>query len=104
MAQLNNVGQGKFTVQPLSPQAFICSSIAAVFGPLAATAMLLLSLVFALLGIKFWGFRRRLRFDRTISTTTAAAATSQQQLQPPQYAAYESQVSESSKRTYNNYK
>lgn len=98
MAQLNNVGQGKYCVA-LIPSSFhlLIYIPAAVFGPLAATAMLLLSLVFALLGIKFWGFRRRLRFDRTISTSTAAAATSQQQLQPPQYAAYESQVSESSK-------
>lgn len=74
MAQLTHVGQGQH----------------AAFGPLLATAMLLVSLVLALLGIKFWGFRRRLTFDR--GATTQQPQQQSQSQQTPRYAAYESQV------------
>ncbi|KAL7734846.1 hypothetical protein ACLKA6_011125 [Drosophila palustris] len=74
MAQLTYVGQGA----------------AATFGPLLATAMLLVSLVLALLGIKFWGFRRRLTFDRAPATQQPQQQSQSQQT--PRYAAYESQV------------
>ncbi|XP_062135931.1 uncharacterized protein LOC133845478 [Drosophila sulfurigaster albostrigata] len=76
MAQLTYVGQGHL----------------AAFGPLLASAMLLVSLVFALLGIKFWGFRRRLTFDRTYTTQQQQSQSTSQSQQPPRYAAYESQV------------
>ncbi|XP_016978444.1 uncharacterized protein LOC108044088 [Drosophila rhopaloa] len=72
MGQLKNVGQGQ--------QAFV--------GPMLASAMLLMGLVFALLGIKLFGFRRRLTFDRS----QVQQQNQQQPQQPPRYAAFESQV------------
>ncbi|XP_034482324.1 uncharacterized protein LOC117787814 [Drosophila innubila] len=74
MAQLTSVGQGQL----------------ATFGPLLATAMVLVSLVLALLGIKFWGFRRRLTFDRAPASQQPQQQSQSQQT--PRYAAYESQV------------
>lgn len=53
--------------------------------------MLLMSLVMALLGIKIWGFRRRLTFDSGGGRSTTRA-TQQQPQTAPRYAAYESQV------------
>ncbi|XP_016992452.2 uncharacterized protein [Drosophila takahashii] len=75
MAQLKNVGQGQ--------------QQALLVGPMLASAMLLMGLVFALLGIKLFGFRRRLTFDRSQVQQPQA---SQQQRPPPRYAAFESQV------------
>ncbi|XP_022226381.2 uncharacterized protein LOC111076761 [Drosophila obscura] len=75
MAQLENVGQGQH----------------AAVGPLLASAMLLVGLLFALLGIKIWGFRRRLTFDRSSSGSSRSSAAQPQQ-PPPRYAAQESQV------------
>ncbi|XP_020802010.1 uncharacterized protein LOC110179011 [Drosophila serrata] len=75
MAQLKNPGQG----QP-----------AAVVGPTLASAMLLMGLVFALIGIKLFGFRRRLTFDR--SQVQQQQQQQQSQQPPPRYAAFESQV------------
>nr|XP_016937323.2 uncharacterized protein LOC108015409 [Drosophila suzukii] len=74
MAQLKNVGQGQQAV---------------VVGPMLASAMMLMGLVFALLGIKFFGFRRRLTFDRS---QVQQPQQNQQQRPPPRYAAFESQV------------
>ncbi|XP_001352786.3 uncharacterized protein [Drosophila pseudoobscura] len=74
MAQLENVGQGRH----------------AVVGPMLASAMLLVGLLFALLGIKIWGFRRRLTFDRSGGSSRSSPAQAQQA--PPRYAAQESQV------------
>ncbi|XP_033157140.1 uncharacterized protein LOC117139111 isoform X2 [Drosophila mauritiana] len=74
MAQLKNVGQGQQAV---------------VVGPLIASAMLLMGLIFALLGIKFFGFRRRLTFERS---QVQRQQQQQQQQVPPRYAAFESQV------------
>ncbi|BFF97292.1 uncharacterized protein DMAD_05734 [Drosophila madeirensis] len=74
MAQLENVGQGQH----------------AVIGPLLASAMLLVGLLFALLGIKLFGFRRRLTFDRSGGSTRSSGTQPQQP--PPRYAAQESQV------------
>ncbi|EDV96662.1 uncharacterized protein LOC6558512 [Drosophila grimshawi] len=73
MAQLTYVGQGQQTAG----------------GSLVASLMLVLCLVFALLGIKIWGFRRRLTF-----TPSGGQQQQQQQSQlaSPRYAAYESQV------------
>ncbi|XP_017863730.1 PREDICTED: actin cytoskeleton-regulatory complex protein PAN1 [Drosophila arizonae] len=78
MAQLTYVGQGQ----------------QAALGPLASSIMLLMSLVLALLGIKIWGFRRRLTFDSNSSSSgRSSTRTAQQQPQTaPRYAAYESQV------------
>ncbi|XP_016959003.2 uncharacterized protein LOC108030578 [Drosophila biarmipes] len=73
MARLKNVGQGQQAV---------------VAGPMLASAMLLAGLVFALLGIKFFGFRRRLTFDRS----QVQQPQQNQQRPPPRYAAFESQV------------
>ncbi|TDG43977.1 hypothetical protein AWZ03_009612 [Drosophila navojoa] len=79
MAQLTYVGQGQ----------------QAALGPLASSIMLLMSLVLALLGIKIWGFRRRLTFDSSSSSGSGRSSTRTAQQQPqtaPRYAAYESQV------------
>ncbi|XP_030569086.1 uncharacterized protein LOC115768579 [Drosophila novamexicana] len=75
MAQLTYVGQGG----------------QAAHGPWLNSLMLLVSLVFVLLGIKIWGFRRRLTFDSGGRTTTTRS-TQQQTQTAPRYAAYESQV------------
>ncbi|XP_017080850.1 uncharacterized protein LOC108114391 isoform X2 [Drosophila eugracilis] len=73
MAQLKNEGQGQQAV---------------VVGPMLASVMLLIGLVCALLGIKIFGFRRRLTFDRS-----QVQQQPQQYQQPaPRYAAFESQV------------
>ncbi|XP_017095230.2 uncharacterized protein [Drosophila bipectinata] len=72
MAQLQNVGQDH----------------QAVVGSTLASVLLLMGLVFTLLGIKFFGFRRRLTFDRS----QQVQQPQQQSQQPPRYAAYESQV------------
>ncbi|EDV51463.1 uncharacterized protein LOC6544451 isoform X2 [Drosophila erecta] len=77
MAQLKNVGQGQQAV---------------VVGPLLASAMLLMGLIFALLGIKFFGFRRRLTFERSQVQRQQQNQRNQQQQPPPRYAAFESQV------------
>ncbi|EDW94192.1 titin [Drosophila yakuba] len=76
MAQLKNVGQGQQAV---------------VVGPMLASVMLLMGLVFALLGIKFFGFRRRLTFERS-QVQNQRQQQNQQQQPPPRYAAFESQV------------
>ncbi|ALC43845.1 CG14131 [Drosophila busckii] len=75
MAQLKQVGQGQL----------------AALGPVFASLLMLMGLVFALLGIKFWGFRRRLTFDRGNQSSNRRSAQ-QQAAMPPRYAAYESQV------------
>ncbi|KAI8041419.1 hypothetical protein M5D96_005678 [Drosophila gunungcola] len=75
MGQLKNVGQGQ--------QAFV--------GPMLASTMLLVGLVFAMLGIKLFGFRRRLTFDRS-QVQQRNQQQQQHQQQPPRYAAFESQV------------
>ncbi|XP_017059414.1 uncharacterized protein LOC108100162 [Drosophila ficusphila] len=75
MAQLTNVGQDQ--------QAFV--------GPLVASAMLLMGLVFALLGIKFFGFRRRLTFGGS-QVQQSPQQNQQPTINPPRYAAFESQV------------
>lgn len=75
MAQLQNVGQDH----------------QAVVGSTLASVLLLTGLVFTLLGIKFFGFRRRLTFDRT-QVQQPQQQQQPQQRQPPRYAAYESQV------------
>ncbi|XP_068142040.1 uncharacterized protein [Drosophila tropicalis] len=79
MAQLKNVGQGQ--------------QLAVIIGPISASIMLLMGLIFALFGIKIWGFRRRLTFDRGSTGQQQQQQQRQQQRQTaPRYAAYESQI------------
>lgn len=93
MAQLTYVGQGKFSYLLSAPSAYqvSCTGGQAAHGPWLSSLMLLVSLVFVLLGIKIWGFRRRLTFDSGGRTTTTRS-TQQQTQTAPRYAAYESQV------------
>lgn len=58
--------------------------------------MLLMGLVFALIGIKLFGFRRRLTFERS---QVQQQQSQQAQQPPPRYAAFESQVRMQIRRT-----
>ncbi|XP_046867865.1 uncharacterized protein LOC6645250 [Drosophila willistoni] len=78
MAQLRNVGQGQQN--------------AVIIGPISASIMLLMGLIFALFGIKIWGFRRRLTFDRGSTGQQQQQQQQQQRQAAPRYAAYESQI------------
>ncbi|XP_030373431.1 uncharacterized protein LOC115623287 [Scaptodrosophila lebanonensis] len=62
MAQIANVGQG----------------LHATLGPLTASTIIFLGLIFALLCIKIWGFKRRLTFESRVETAPSTA-----QLTPP---------------------